>query len=156
LATELDTGLIELTQQQERRSVNFTTSQWSLAASRGRPVRRHQPGSGLAKATAAQLSGRVEEMCRALVAFTTPDGRPVLCRPLSCGERKRLSQRAAELTALLAPHRRALERIEALLKAAVSGDLASARDRISAETVFGNRPPPPNGAPAIAPKITKD
>jgi hypothetical protein len=124
--------------------VIFATSQWSLTASRSKAVRRHQPGSGLAKTTALQLSGRAEEMCRALVAFTTPDGRPVLSRPLSSGERKRLAQRAAELTALLAPHRRALERIEAVLNAPASGEAAARRDRISPETVFGDRPPAAN------------
>ena len=62
--------------------------------------------------------------CRALVGFTTPDGAPVLRRPLSPPERKRLSARAADLEAALAPARRALAQISAVLKAPVCGDLA--------------------------------
>jgi hypothetical protein len=77
-----------------------------------------------------------ERICRALVAFTTPDGAPVLRRPLSPPERKRLSARAADLEAALAPARRALAQISAVLKAPVCGDFASPQRRMRIENVF--------------------
>jgi hypothetical protein len=61
---------------------------------------------------------------------------PVLRRPLSPPERKRLSARAVDLEAALAPARRALAQISAVLKAPVCGDLAGPQGRTRAEDVF--------------------
>jgi hypothetical protein len=85
-----------------------------------------------------------------LVAFTTPDGAPVLRRPLSPPERKRLSARAADLEAAITPARRALAQITAVLKASVSGDLTRPHGHASAEAVFRGV-----GPGAEAPSSTK-
>ena len=109
------------------------TSQWSLKASQGAEgLTRHSGQNDTPRAR----SRDAERICRALVAFTTPDGAPVLRRPLSPPERKRLSARAADLEAALAPARRALAQISAVLKAPVCGDLAGPRGRRRAEDVF--------------------
>jgi hypothetical protein len=61
---------------------------------------------------------RAEEICRALVVSTNPDGTTVLRRPLTPGERKQLTTYAADLSAAVAPYQRALARVTALLEAA--------------------------------------
>ena len=109
------------------------TSQWSLKASQG--VEGSSRRSGLGDTPRAR-SRDAERICRALVAFTTPDGAPVLRRPLSPPERKRLSARAADLEAALAPARRALAQISAVLKAPVCGDLVGPEGRMRAQDVF--------------------
>jgi hypothetical protein len=111
------------------------TSQWSLNASRGeRAPRRGQTEVERPRGQQA------EEICRALVAATNPDGTPVLRRALTVFERKQLARRAAELAAALAPIRGALERITAILKAAPEDKLVRAR----AEAVFSSRPQLPS------------
>lgn len=109
------------------------TSQWSLKASQGAEGSTRNSGQN---DTPRARSRDAERICRALVAFTTPDGAPVLRRPLSPPERKRLSARAADLEAALAPARRALAQISAVLKAPVCGDFAGPRGRTRAEDVF--------------------
>ena len=108
------------------------TSQWSLKACQG--------AEGLARNSANDnpraRSRDAERICRALIAFTTPDGAPVLRRPLSPPERKRLSARAADLEAAFAPARRALAQISAVLKAPVCSDLTGPQRRTRAEDVF--------------------
>jgi hypothetical protein len=119
--------------------VFLPTSQWSLKACQGAEGSPRKSGPG---DTPRSRSRDAERICRALVAFTTPDGAPVLRRALSPPERKRLSARAADLEAALAPARRALAQISAVLKAPISGDLASPQRRTRAEDVFGAGDPP--------------
>jgi hypothetical protein len=119
--------------------VFLPTSQWSLKACQGA---EGSPRNSDLRDTPRARSRDAERICRALVAFTTPDGAPVLRRPLSPPERKRLSARAADLEAALAPARRALSQISAVLKAPVSGDLASPQRRTRAENAFGAGDPP--------------
>ncbi len=109
------------------------TSQWSLKASQGAEGSTRNSNQN---DTPRARSRDAERICRALVAFTTPDGAPVLRRPLSPPERKRLSARAADLEAALAPAWRALAQISAVLKAPVCGDLAGPRGRMRADDVF--------------------
>jgi hypothetical protein len=113
--------------------VFLPTSQWSLRASQGA---EGSPRNSGPNDTPRARSRDAERICRALVAFTTPDGAPVLRRPLSPPERKRLSARAADLEAALAPARRALAQISAVLNAPVSGDLADPQGRRRTEDVF--------------------
>ena len=115
------------------------TSQWSLKACQGAEASARNSAHDNPRAR----SRDAERICRALVAFTTPDGAPVLRRPLSPPERKRLSARAADLEAAFAPARRALAQISAVLKAPVCGDLASPQRRTRAEDVFHTGDPPP-------------
>jgi hypothetical protein len=111
--------------------VIVVTSEWSLNASRGvRAPRRRQNDSE------RRPGQQAEEICRALVAATTPDGTPVLRRPLTVFERNQLARRAAELASALAPIRGALERITAVLAAAPANQLTRAR----AEAVFAGKP----------------
>jgi hypothetical protein len=126
--------------------VFLPTSQWSLKASAG--VRRSRRRNGSQAQTLAPRNCRAEEVCRALIAFTMPDGKPVLRRSLTPGERARLTARAADLNALLAPCRRALDRINAVLSAPASGEVM----RRSADTALAGKPAPSAGAPALAPK----
>ena len=114
------------------------TSQWSLKACQGAEGSARNSAHDNPRAR----SRDAERICRALVAFTTPDGAPVLRRPLSPPERKRLSARAADLEAALAPARRALAQISAVLKAPVCGDLAGPQRRTRAEDVFHTGDPP--------------
>jgi hypothetical protein len=109
-------------------NVIVLTSQWSRKASRG--------ASGLRRGQSAQRDQQAEEICRALVAATTPDGRPVLRRPLTAFERKQLARRAAELASALAPLRASFERIAAVLAATPADQMA----RPSAEALFADKP----------------
>lgn len=113
--------------------MHLPTSQWSLKACQGAEGSPRKSGQN---DTPRARSRDAERICRSLVAFTTPDGAPVLRRPLSPPERKRLSARAADLEAALAPARRALAHITAVLKAPVSGDLAGPLRRARAEDAF--------------------
>jgi hypothetical protein len=113
--------------------VFLPTSQWSLRASQGA---EGSPRNSGPNDTPRARSRDAERICRALVAFTTPDGAPVLRRALSPPERKRLSARAADLEAALAPAHRALAQISAVLQAPVCGDLAGPPGRACAEDVF--------------------
>lgn len=94
------------------------TSQWSLDACSGGRIGR-TPHANALQDTPQARGRQAEEICRALVASTTPDGQPVLRRPLAPPERRRLVARVAELE----PYRRALARITAVLNAPVAGDL---------------------------------
>jgi len=120
--------------------VHLPTSQWSLKACQGAEGSPRNSGSN---DTPRARSRDAERICRALVAFTTPDGAPVLRRPLSPPERKRLSARAADLEAALVPARRALAQISAVLKAPVCGDLAGPQRRPRAADVFHTGDPSP-------------
>ena len=115
------------------------TSQWSLKACQGAEGSARNSAHDNPRAR----SRDAERICRALVAFTTPDGAPVLRRPLSPPERKRLSARAADLEAALAPARRALAQISAVLKAPVCGDLVGPQRRMRVESVFRAGEPTP-------------
>jgi hypothetical protein len=84
------------------------TSQWSLDASRSPRMPRETP---------TRRRERAEEICRALVVATNPDGTTVLRRPLTPGERMKLTTYAAELSAAVAPYQRALARVTAMLEA---------------------------------------
>jgi hypothetical protein len=69
--------------------VFLPTSQWSLRASQGAEgsLRNSGPND-----TPRARSRDAERICRALVAFTTPDGAPVLRRPLSPPEVRPISK----------------------------------------------------------------
>jgi hypothetical protein len=114
--------------------VILPTSQWSLEASAGAGVSRRRtispPETPLARGR------RAEEICRTLVASTTPDGAPVLRRALTPGERTRLVAHVADLIAVLRPCSRALARMTAVLHAPVTGELALPPGRAAAEAVF--------------------
>jgi hypothetical protein len=121
-------------------------SQWSLESCNGARKSQRRPAT-LAE-TLYLRRRRAEEVCRTLIAFVTPDGKPVLHRPLTPAERRRLSARAADLDALVAPCRRALARINAVLDAPASGDGGMRPSAgLSAESVF-SKPTPAPGAPA--------
>jgi len=120
-------------------------SQWSLDACNGaRKSRRRLPSHA---ETLYLRRRRAEEVCRALIASVTPDGKPVLHRPLTPAERRRLSARAADLAALVAPSRRALERINAVLAAPALGAAMRPPAGPTVQSVFGTKRP---GAPAQA------
>jgi hypothetical protein len=111
-------------------NVIFLNSQWSLEASKGPRMPRHRPSE-----TPRLSRQRIEEICRALVASTNPDGSPVLCRPLTPFERRQLATHAAELSAAQA-------QITAVLGAAPT----EAHVRARAEGLFGRKPHPIPGA----------
>ena len=113
--------------------MSLPTSQWSLEACQGVEGSRR---SALRQDSPFARSRDAERICRALIAFTTPDGVPVLRRLLSPPERKRLAARAADLEAALAPARRALAQISAVLQAPVCGDLIGPQTNLRAEEVF--------------------
>ncbi len=114
------------------------TSQWSLEACQGADGSNRR--SALRKDSPFARSRDAERICRAIVAFTTPDGVPVLRRPLSPPERKRLAARVADLEAALGPARRALAQVSAVLRAPVCGDLLGPQRNRCAEEVFrGNK-----------------
>ncbi len=122
------------------------TSQWSLEACQGADGSHRR--SNLRQDSAFARSRDAERICRALVAFTTPDGVPVLRRPLSPPERKRLAARVADLEAALGPARRALAQISAVLKAPVCGDLIGPQRDLRAEGVFrAGKPVTADGSP---------
>ena len=107
------------------------TSEWSLTASAGPRISRRSQ-----RETERRRGQQVEETCRALVAATTPDGTPVLRRPLTAFERTQLARRAADLTSAMAPIRGALERITAILAAAPADEMTRAR----ANAMFARKP----------------
>ena len=115
------------------------TSEWSLTASAGPRISRRSQ-----RETERRCGQQVEEICRALVAATTPDGTPVLRRPLTAFERAQLTRRAADLASAMAPIRGALERIAAVLAAAAPADECT---RVRAEAVFGRKPQSRSDAP---------
>jgi hypothetical protein len=126
--------------------VFLPTSQWSLEACQG--VEGSHRRAALRQDSPFARSRDAERICRALVAFTTPDGVPVLRRPLSPPERKRLAARVADIEAALAPARRALAQISAVLKAPVCGDLIGPQSNLRAEEVFREGKSAPADRPA--------
>jgi hypothetical protein len=114
------------------------TSEWSLTASAGPRISRRSQ-----RETERQRRQQVEEICRALVTATTPDGTPVLRRPLTAFERMQLTRRAADLSSAMAPIRGALERITAILAAAPANEVR----RASANAVFSGKPKLRSDAP---------
>jgi hypothetical protein len=114
------------------------TSEWSLTASAGPRISRRSQ-----RETERRRGQQVEEICRALVAATTPDGTPVLRRPLTAVERTQLARRADDLASAMAPIRGALERITAILAAAPADEMTRAR----ANAVFGRKPQSRSDAP---------
>jgi hypothetical protein len=87
------------------------------------------------------------------VAFTTPDGEPVLRRPLSALERKRLTAQAADLKALLAPCCRALARITAVINAQAAGQVMASRGYAPANVFFGSDGASGGSAPVLPPLV---
>jgi hypothetical protein len=114
------------------------TSEWSLTASGGPRISRRSQ-----RETERRRGQQVEEICRALVAATTPDGTPVLRRRLTAFERTQLTRRAADLASAMAPIRGELERIAAILAAAPADE----RTRARAETVFSRKSQSRSDAP---------
>jgi hypothetical protein len=82
------------------------------------------------------------------VAATTPDGTPVLRRPLTAFERTQLTRRAADLASAMAPIRGELERIAAILAAAPADEMTRAR----ANAVFSRKPQSRSDAPTAPPR----
>ena len=119
------------------------TSEWSLTASGGPRISRRSQ-----RETERRRGQQVEEICRPLVAATTPDGTPVLRRPLTAFERTQLTRRAADLASAMAPIRGALERIAAILAAAPADE----GTRVRAEAVFGRKPQSVPDAPPREPE----
>jgi hypothetical protein len=130
----------------KEKGVFLPTSQWSLEASSGVAKRRREQGPNPHSHKPARWWSP-EQVWRTLVVAVTPEREPILGRPLSHAERRRLVAQAARLDAALAPWRRERSRIAALLVAPVAGERWAQRTGAVTAAVFG----PKLGAGKVVP-----
>jgi hypothetical protein len=129
----LAADLSAVSRNNKEKGVFLPTSQWSLEARAGAVLRRRQRYPNAPRAR----WWSTEQVWRALVVAVTPEHEPILGRPLSHAERRRLVAQAARFDVALAPWRRERDRIAALLVAPVAGERWARPAGAAASAVFG-------------------